>query len=249
LFDWLQSRKSSTIKSADKWPAGRFFGPHVILDELRGRVPKYLDEVDHGKLVYPACMRAPSDLDGDVRAVWDHTRLEAIRYVTMVPRPEFELLSGADRQIEMMNAYLLQRPHDETVIDFTGITATDFAIAILAGLNWLTHCAKLAGVHPSKHTGTLRNFKRVVTLAQRWWLTEGAGERSNQLLANGEQPPLMFYLIWSDYTRLAKQIAAATVFGSSVNRAVKMTALSADLLLCFEAAQDPLELDAGPTRS
>lgn len=34
---------------------------------------------------------------------------------------------------------------------------------------------------------------------------ESAGERSKQLLANGEQPPLMFYLIWSDYTRLARE--------------------------------------------
>jgi hypothetical protein len=249
LFNWWQSRKPLKDNSADNGHVGRFFGPHVILDELRIRVPRYLDEIDNGKLIYPACVRAPSDLDGDVRSVWDHTRLEAIRYVTMVPTTEFELLSGADRQIEMMNAYLLQRPHDETVIDFTGTATIDFAVAILAGLNWLTHCAKLAGVYPNKHSGTIRNFRRVVTLAQRWWLTEGAGERSNQLLANGEQPPLMFYLIWSDYTRLAKQIAAATVFGSSVNRAVKMTALSADLLVCFEAAQDPLELDAGPTRS
>jgi len=86
-------------KSADKGRAGGFFGPHVILEELRNRVPRYLDEVDHSKLIYPACKRALSDLDGDVRSVWDHTRLEAIRYVTMVPRPEFELLTGADRQI------------------------------------------------------------------------------------------------------------------------------------------------------
>jgi hypothetical protein len=110
LFDWWQSRKPLTEKSADKRRVGGFFGPHVILEELRSRIPRYLDEVDHGKLIYPACKRALSDLDGDVRSVWDHTRLEAMRYVTMVPRPEFELLSGADRQIEMMNAYLFQRP-------------------------------------------------------------------------------------------------------------------------------------------
>jgi hypothetical protein len=72
----------------------------------------------------------------------------------------------------------------------------------------------------------------------------GAGERSDQLLANGEQPPLLFYLIWSDYTLLAKQIAAATVFGSKINSAAKLIALPADLIPRFEVAQDPLELDA-----
>jgi hypothetical protein len=220
-----------------------------MLEELRSRVSRYVDEVDQGKLIYPACRRALSDPDGDVRSVWDHTRLEAIRYLTMVPAPEFELLSSADRQIEMMEAYLLQRPHDETVIDFTGTATTDFAMAILAGLNWLTHCAKLAGVPPGKQSGTIRNFRRIVTLAHTWWLTEGAGERSSQLLANGEQPPLMFYLIWSDYTLLAKHIAAATAFGSSINRAAKLVALPADLIARFEAAQDPLELDADTAQS
>ena len=244
LFDWWQPRKRLRKHSDYKAGGHRFFGPHVILDELRRHVPRYLDEVDQGELIYPACKRALSDLNGDVRSVWDHTRLEAMRYVMMVPRADFDLLSDADRQIEMIDAYLLQRPHDETVVDFTGTAATDFSIAILAGLNWLTHCAKLAGVQPSKQLGTIRHFRSLVTLAHRWWLTEGAGERSSQLLANGEQPPLMFYLIWSDYTRLAKHIAAATVFGSSINRAAKLVALPADLIPRFEAARDPLELDA-----
>jgi hypothetical protein len=179
LFDWWHSTKPITERSADKANVGGFFGPHVIIDELRSRVPRYLDKVDHGKLIYPACKRALSDLNGDVRSVWDHTRLEAMRYVTMVPRPEFELLSGADRQIEMMNAYLLQRPHDETVIDFTGTAAADFSIAILAGHNWLTHCAKLAGVHPSKQSGT-RSCP--VAWCSWRWITAFAGEsRAGQL--------------------------------------------------------------------
>ena len=52
----------------------------------------------------------------------------------------------------------------------------------------------------------------------------------------------MLNLIWSDYTQLAKHIAAATVFGSSINRAAKLVALPADLIPRFEAAQDPREL-------
>ena len=183
MFDWWKSTRPSTKNSADQARVG---GPHAILEDLRSRVPRYLDDVDNGKLIYPACKRAMSDVDGDVRSVWDHTRLEAMRYLTMVPGADFELLTGADRQIEMMNAYLFQRPHDDTVIDFTGTATTDFAIAVLAGLNWLTHCAKLSGVDVARQSGTIRNFRRIVTLAHRWWLTEGAVERSSQLLAAGE---------------------------------------------------------------
>jgi len=218
------------------------FGPRALLLALEEAVPRYVNDIDQGRLVYPACKRALSDKDRDVRSVWDQTRLEAIRYAMMVPGREFELLMEPARQLEMIDAYLLQRPHADTVIDFTGIASADFSIAILAGLNWLRHCAQLANVPPAKQSGTIRNFRRVVTLAQRWWLTEGAAERCSQLLASGETPPLMLYLVWSEYTRLAKQIASATVFGPSNDRAARLGALPADAIPRFEAAQDPTDL-------
>ena len=143
-----------------------------------------------------ACRRALSDANGDVRSVWDNTRLEAMRYAMMVPGREFDLLSRPARQMEMINAYLFQRARAETVIDFTGTASTDFAIAILAGLNWLTHCPHQASVPPAQQSGTIRNFRKVVTVAQQWWLTEAATERCDQLIANSQQPPLMLYLVW-----------------------------------------------------
>jgi hypothetical protein len=221
---------------------GDCFGPAAILEDLSERIPRYLDDVDQGKLIYPACRRALSDANGDVRSVWDGTRLEAMRYVIMVPGRQFDLLVSPARQMEMIDAYLFQRAHAETVIDFTGTASTDFAIAILAGLNWLTHCAHVASVPPAQQTGTIRNFRRIVTVAQQWWLTEGATQRCEQLIANKQQPPLVLYLVWSEYTRLAKQITAAAVFGSSINRSAKLVALPKDLISCFEAARDPNDL-------
>jgi hypothetical protein len=240
VFGWYS--KKHLAQGAEKRPLGGFAGPDVILNELKKRVPQYLDEADQGKLIYPACKRTLSDRNGDVGFVWDHTRLEAIRYVMMVPGREFELLSRPARQMEVINAYLSQRPHAETVIDFTGTAAADFAIAILAGLNWLTYCAQLARVPPSQQSGTIRDFRKVVTLAQRWWLMEGAADRCAELLASGKPPPLMFYLVWSQYTRLAKQITAAAIFGSSISRSTKLVVLPADLITRFEAAQDPNDL-------
>jgi hypothetical protein len=239
LFDWLHSKRQNP---AAKPRPGGFVEPDILLEDLGKRVPRYLADVDQGKLIFPACNRTLSDADGDPASVWDHTRIEAMQYVMAVPGHELGLLSAASRQIEMIDAYLFQRPHGDTVIDFTGTATADFAIAILAGLNWMTHCADLAGVPPSQQTGTIRHFRKLVTLAQRWWLTEGAVERCTEMLARGEQPPLMLYLIWSEYTRLAKQIAAAAIFGSSIDRAAKLVALPAELIPRFEAAKDPGDL-------
>jgi hypothetical protein len=242
LFDWWHTKEQPTREPPGKQLPGSSFGPHIILEDLVKRVPAYLNDIDQNKLIYPACKRTRSDTDGDVRSVWDHTRLEAMRYVMMVPGREFELLIEPTRQLDMTDAYLLQRPHEDIVIDFAGTSATDFSIAVLAGLNWLRHCAQLAKVHPTQQSGILRNFRSAVTLAQRWWLMEGAADRCIQLLASGEKPPLMLYLVWSEYTRLAKQVAAAAVYGSSNDRAAELSVPLADVIQRFEAAQDPIDL-------
>ena len=71
---------------------------------------------------------------------------------------------------------------------------------------------------------------------------EGAAERCSHMLASGEKPPLMLHLVWSEYTRLAKHVASAAVFGSSNDRAAKLGALPSAAIARFEAAQDPIDL-------
>jgi hypothetical protein len=197
------------------------FGPQALLQDLDKRVPQYLDDVDQGRLIYPACKRARSDVGGDVSSIWDHTRLEAMRYVMVVPRREFELLGEPARQPELLDAYLRQRPHDDTVIEFTGVTMADLAIAIVAGFNWLNHCAGLVEVNRERFSGTLSSFRKIVVLAQQWWTMEGADARCSQMLAERQLPPLTLHLVWLEYTRLAKEIASAASFGPSIDRAIE----------------------------
>ena len=161
------SRKPLSERPAAREPLRGFAAPELLLENLARRVPQYLDDVDQGRLIYPACRARSPDAAGDVASVSDHSRLEAMRYVMAVPGSEFGLLSQAGRQLEMIDAYLFQRPHADTVIDFEGNATADFCIAIVAGLNWLTHCAQLAGVDPARQSGTIRHFRKLVTLAQR----------------------------------------------------------------------------------
>jgi hypothetical protein len=218
--------------------------PQAMLADLDKRVPKYIDDADQGRLAYPACKRTVSNAS-DVRTIWDHTRLEAVRYVMMVPGREFELLGDPSSQSELLNAFLRQPPHEDTVIDFTGSAMSDIAIAVFAGFNWLSHCAVLAGVERDKVSGTLHHFRKLAILAQQWWAMEGAGPRCRQMLADGEKPPLMFYLIWTDYTRLAKEVAAA-----ALNRAINADPAPADpgalvqAMVRLQQADDPDDLPA-----
>lgn len=216
-------------------------GPQAILADLAKRVPQYVDDADQGKLTYPACKQAISNA-GDVRAVWDHTRLEAMRYLMMVPAREFELLAEPARQPEMLEAFLRQQPHEHTVIDFTGSSMNDIAIAVFAGFNWLNHCAVLVGVDRDKFSGTLQHFRKLVVLAQQWWATEGAGPRCRQMLANGETPPLMLYLVWTDYTRLAREVAAAGLSRAINGAAPADPGALVQTMARLQRADDPGEL-------
>ena len=197
------------------WPFGNTppapDAPHALLADIEKLGKQYLDEVDNGKWVYPACKRTTSDAGAAKEQICSHTRLEAMRYLLTVPRSEFRLLAEPDSQAAILEAYLRQLPHDETVIEFTGNTMSDLAIAVIAGFNWLNHCASLAGADRQKFSGTLSHFRRVAMSAQQWWEMKGASERYAQLLQAQQEPPLFLYLVWADYGRLANEIAAARV--------------------------------------
>jgi len=232
-MDWFgRQHKDHAHKAA--------LGPKALLQDLDTRVPRYLEEVDQGRLIYPACKRTPSDASGDIRSVWDHTRLEAMRYLMAVPRREFELLGEPARQGEMLDAYLRQLPHEDTVIEFTGVTMADLAIAVVAGFNWFNHCATLVEVNRERFFGTFRTFRKIAALGQQWWAMEGADARCSQMLGQSQTPPLMLYLVWQEYTRLAKEIASAASFGSSVDRATERRRET----LAKEFAERPAELGA-----
>ncbi len=185
--------------------------PHALLADIDKHGKQYLDEADNGKWVYPACKRTASDVGSDKDQVCNHTRLEAVRYLLTVPRNEFRLLAEPDSQPAILDAYLRQLPHDETVIDFTGNTMSDLAIAVIAGFNWLTHCAGIVDADRKPFSGTLNHFRRIAMAAEKWWTMEGAKERYAQLLQTQQEPPLFLYLVWADYGRLANEIAAARV--------------------------------------
>ena len=192
-----------------KAPAPPADPPHALIADIEKQGRQYLDAADNGKWVYPACKRTASDAGAAKDQICQHTRLEAVRYLLTVPRGEFRLLAEPDSQAAILEAYLRQLPHDETVIEFTGNTMSDLAIAVIAGFNWLTHCAGLAGADRRKFSGTLSHFRRVAMSAQQWWEIKGAKERYAQLLQAQQEPPLLLYLVWADYGRLANEIAAA----------------------------------------
>jgi hypothetical protein len=68
------------------------------------------------------------------------------------------------------------------------------------------------------------------------------------MLARGQKPPLMLYLVWLEYTRLAKEIAAAAISRRDVgDRRPELNAALAPVVKTMarlERASDPDDLVA-----
>ena len=96
------------------WPFGGSSttetGPLPLHEDIEKRAKQYLDDVDNGKFVYPACKRVASDSAGDEPSICDHTRLEAFRYLLSAPRREFTLLADPDQQAALFAAVPDQVP-------------------------------------------------------------------------------------------------------------------------------------------
>jgi hypothetical protein len=60
------------------------------------------------------------------------------------------------------------------------------------------------------------------------------------MLAQHEKPPLMLYLMWLEYTQLAKLIATAAIFGSATDRATA----TREIVARIESARDRDDLPA-----
>jgi hypothetical protein len=240
VFGWARpGTKKKQLNTAMKFGVDRA-GADGLVHLIDAAVPSYLEKVDLGALVYPACKRKSTDLECDIRSIWTHTRLEAARYLTMVPGRQIGLLIEPARQLEMFEAFLRMPPHEKTVIEFSGVPADDLVRAIIAGLNWLNHCALVARVDHTRFSGTMRQFRKLAVIGQQWWSLEGAEARCVEMLRAEEKPPLMLYLVWRSYTILSKEIASASLFGPSTERTVARR----QEMLQEEFAEHPTELDA-----
>jgi hypothetical protein len=226
IFRWGRQRARAELSPTPKADSS----PLQFLRQLDQSVSGYLERVDRHELVYPACVRTQGETDCDIRAIWHHTRLEAVRYLTNIPDRDDALLIDSSRQLEILDLFLRRPPHEQIVIDFTASAPANVVIAVMAGLNWLNHCAGLAKVDRSDFSGTFRNCRNIVSLAKSWWSIEGAAERCARMLEAGERPPLMLNLLWMEYTRLAKKIVLATTYSPLLTQAaeVRSYGLSAD---------------------
>ncbi|HEY0911487.1 MAG TPA: hypothetical protein VGD75_14775, partial [Bradyrhizobium sp.] len=71
MFGWGQPKTPKPVPDF----VGEPFDAGDLLRAIDIVVPRYIERADRGEVIYPACKRKLTDPEGDLRSIWEHTRL------------------------------------------------------------------------------------------------------------------------------------------------------------------------------
>jgi hypothetical protein len=120
------------------------------------------------------------------------------------------------RQTELFHAFRHDRPHLKFPDVATGEEVHDTIQAVSQCLIYLRDQCLKAKTSYDVYEGALATFEKDCATAYDWWQKEGAGPTADFPLLYDERPPFMIYILWRETTRLAKAIATACIYGSSL---------------------------------
>ena len=124
------------------------------------------------------------------------------------------------RQTELFHAFRHDRPHLKFPDVATGEEVHDTIQAVSQCLVYLRNQCLKAKTSYDVYEGALATFEKDCATAYDWWQKEGAGPTADFPLLYDERPPFMIYILWRETTRLAKEIATACIYGSSLENAL-----------------------------
>jgi hypothetical protein len=226
LFDFLKPKNQVSESAAPK--AGNLIRANAITTAIEAQgliatitrdVPKYLMEVRSGRYKAPACTRRPREPRGNVHDIWEDTRLEAFAPLLNHVGSNVMTLGRSARQRELFHAFRHDRPHLKYPDVATGEEVHDTVQAVFQCLIYLRDQCLKAKTSYNVYAGALETFEKDCVAAYDWWQKEGAGPTADLPLVHDERPPLMIYILWRETTRLAKEIATASIYGLSLEYA------------------------------
>jgi hypothetical protein len=110
MFDWLRKRKSARTAQFDA-AVGNLFGPIALAESIITNFNEYTLAVNAKQFSIPAWKRKLEEPRSSVREVWQDTRTEALTALLLHGRRDWDYLTGPVHQLELMETYVIGRPH------------------------------------------------------------------------------------------------------------------------------------------
>jgi hypothetical protein len=227
LFDFLKPKDQATETATPK--AGNLLRAQAITTAIEAQaltaaitrnVPKYLMDVKLGRCRAPACARRPGEPRGNVHDIWEDTRSEALVPLLNHGGSNTLALCRPARQRELFHAFIHDRPHLKFPDVPTGEEVPDTIQAVSQCLTYLRDQCLKAKTSYNVYVGALEGFEKECATANDWWQKQSDGPTADLPLLHDARPPLMIYILWRETTRLAKEIATASIYGPSLEKAL-----------------------------
>jgi hypothetical protein len=190
----------------------------LVASTLSEKLRRYRLSVQSNEFRTPASTRLRGEPRGNVRDVWEDTRLEAMQRLSEHGSVKFADLASADRQSALFDVLRKLDKPPKYPIALTGDAGIDTVSASFCALGYLRDKCLEAGTTTEVTTSALESFLTRCEFAGICWQET---RRGHHLLGAGYSPPMMFSIIWDEVTRLSKEIAVATIIGSPLEKAIK----------------------------
>jgi hypothetical protein len=212
--------RGSISGAALKAAVGNLFEPPALIRAIGELIPQYHAEVIQGSCKSPACTRRLGDPRGNVRDIWEDTRLESLVPLFTYGASNAMAVCKVEMQRDLFHAFQNERPHLKFPHVAKNNEVHDTTQAIFQCIIYLSEQCFKVGTNYDVYDGAVTAFEKKCSSAYDWWQQKGAGRTAYLQLSHGERPPLMFYVLWAEATRLAKEIAIASIYGSSLESAL-----------------------------
>jgi hypothetical protein len=223
MFGWFKKRQR-VPEAAVEALAKRWFGPQALAVALAETIRDFLNDVNSGRVEYPAHKRANDSAVG----IWRDLRLEALSLMFNFGRSDPMLLADQRRQGELLRCLLDERPHLE-VPQPRGEIVPDTIQAIWQVYLYLDQVgSEVADRETDRATLKLAKkniFDGLTAQAQQlrvgWDAFEGA-IRNKNTTELPEMPETLLEEIYRDVTAKTKSIALSARFGPSYEATIEM---------------------------
>jgi hypothetical protein len=184
---------------------------------LRARLDRYKFSVRSHEVRTPACHRRQGDARGNLRDIWEDTRLEAMQQLLEHGSARIDALASPGAQPLLLSALKqLDRPIQQPPAA-TGEPLLDTVTAPFCAIEYLREKCLEAGISNELPATALESFNNRCDFVNIWRQTPEV----YPLTFSGCSLPTMFSIVWDEITRLAKELAIITVFGAPLEAAIQ----------------------------
>ncbi|WP_421707522.1 hypothetical protein [Algihabitans sp.] len=222
MFEWLKKKRTAP-EGAVEALAKNWLGPQALAVALAETIRDFVDDVNSGRVEYPAHKRRNDSVVG----IWRDLRLEALSHMFNFGRSDPMLLADQRRQAELLRCLLDERPHLQ-MPQPRGEVVPDTLQAVWQVYLYLDQIgSEVADRETDRATLKLAKkniFDDLTARAEQlrigWEAFEGAIKNNNTELP--ETPETLLEELYQDVTAKTKSIALSAQFGPNYEAMVKM---------------------------